>query len=53
MLLNEMICWTDVITTKLWPCAIKLAIDVGNNCPYDSGLKAIDSFSSTKGHIIV
>ena len=50
MLLNAMICWTDVITTELWPYAIKLEIDAGNNCPEDSGLTALESFSSTKGH---
>ena len=37
MLLNAMICWTGVITTELWPYAIKLAIDVGNNFPNGSG----------------
>ena len=41
MLLNTMICWTDVITTELWPYAIKLAIDVGNNCPDYSGITAL------------
>ena len=32
ILINEMICCTYVITTKLWPYAIKLAIGVVNNC---------------------
>ena len=50
MLLNAMICWTDVITTELCPYSIKLAIYVGNNCPDDSGLPALDRFLSTKGH---
>ena len=50
MLLNAMIFWTDVITTELWPYEIKLAINVGNNCPDDSGLTELERFSSTKGH---
>ena len=33
MPLNAMICLTEFITTELWPYAIKLVIDVGNNCP--------------------
>ena len=33
----------------MWPYAIKLAIDVGNNCPDDSGITALERFSSTKG----
>ena len=45
-----MILWTDVITTELWPYAIKLAIDVGNNCPKNYGLTALERFSSTKGN---
>ena len=45
-----MIFWTDVITRELWPYAIKLAIDVGNNCPDYSGLTALERFSSTRGH---
>ena len=44
ILLNAMICWTDVITTELWPNAIKLAIDVGNNCPEEYGITALESF---------
>ena len=50
MLLNEMICWTDAITTELCPYAIKLTIDDGNSCPEDSSLTALEHFSSTKGH---
>ena len=50
MLLNAIICWTDVITTELWPHEIKLAIDVGNNCPDESSLTALDPFLSTKVH---
>ena len=50
MILNAMIFWTDVITTALCPYAIKLAIFVGNNCPDNSGLTALERFSSTKGH---
>ena len=50
MLLNAMICWPDVITTELWPYATKLAVDIGNNCPDDSGLTSLEKFSSTKGH---
>ena len=45
-----MISWTDIITTELWPYAIKLEIDVDNNCPDDSGLAVIDNFTSTKEH---
>ena len=48
ILLNAMICWTDVITTELWPYAIKLAIGVNNNCHDNSGITALECFSSTK-----
>ena len=50
ILLNTIICWIDVITTEVWPYAIKLAIVVGNNCPYKYGIAAIDCFASTKGY---
>ena len=50
IILNAVICWTDVITKELWPYAIKLAIDVGNNYPGESGLTALEPFLSTKGH---
>ena len=50
MLLNAIICWIDIITTELWPYAIKLAIDVGNKCPDDSDITALEHFSSTKIH---
>ena len=45
-----MICWTHVLITKLWPYAIKIAIDVGNNCPDESVLTALERFLLTKGH---
>ena len=48
MLLNAMICWTDVMTTRLWPYAIKLVIDMGNNCPDDSGLTTLERFHQQK-----
>ena len=44
MFLNAMICWTDVTTTELWTYAIKLAIDVGNNCPDKYGLTVPERF---------
>ena len=50
ILLNAMIFWKDVITTELWPYVLKLAIDVVNNCPEDSGITALQRFSSTKGN---
>ena len=50
MLLNSIICLTDVITTELWLYTIKLTINVGNNCPDKSGITALECFSSTKGH---
>ena len=50
MRLNAMICWTDVMTTRLWPYTIKLAIDVGNNCPDNYSITELERFSSTKGH---
>ena len=37
----------------MWPYAIKLSIDVGNKCPDNSGITALDIFSSTNGHAIV
>ena len=46
ILLNVMTWRTDVITTELWPYAIKLAIDTGNNCPDESGLTVLYHFSS-------
>ena len=50
MLLNEMIFWKDFITTEWWPYAIKLAIDVGNKCPNNSGITVLERFSLKKGH---
>ena len=50
MLLNAMISWTDIITTELWPYAIKLSIDVVNNCPDNYSLTSLDHFPPTKGH---
>ena len=50
ILLNAMICWKYVIITELWKYAIKLAIDVGNNYPDDSGITALEHFLSTEGY---
>ena len=50
ILLNTMIFWIDVITMELCQYEIKLAIDVDNNCPDDSGLTSLEIFSSTKVH---
>ena len=53
ILLNAVIYWTGVITTELWPYAIKLAIGMGNNCPDESGLTVLERFLSTKVDTIV
>ena len=50
MLLNAIILCTDVTTIELWPYATKLVIDVVNYCPDDSGLTALERFSSKKRH---
>ena len=48
MHLNTMIFGTDVITAELLQYAIKLAIDVGNNCPNESGITALERFFQPK-----
>ena len=48
MHLNTMIFGTDVITAELLQYAIKLAIDVGHNCPNESGITALERFFQPK-----
>ena len=48
MLILAMTEWPDVITTELWPFALKLAIDIQNATPTDSGLSPEEIFTRRK-----
>ena len=40
--------WPDVITTELWPFALKLTVDIQNAMPTDSGLSPEEIFTGRK-----
>ena len=48
MLLDAMLKWPEVITTELWPYAIKLSSDITNSAPLENGLSPIELFASVK-----
>ena len=59
MLIHAMHKWPDIITTKLWPFTLKLAIDIQNAPPTDSSLSPEEIFtgresrSRTSTHLVV
>ena len=48
MLLDAMIKWPEMVTTELWPYAIKMSVDILNNCPFGNRLSPLEQFSEVK-----
>ena len=48
MLAHATILWPEIISDELWPFALKLAVDVHNATPGDSGLSPMEIFTGQK-----
>ena len=53
MLLHAIEKWLDEITIDLWPCTLRLAVDIYNSTPTESGLSPEEIFMSRRERTIV
>jgi hypothetical protein len=49
MLIHATISWPDIISDTLWPYALRLAVDLHNSTPTNSGFTPKEIFTGLKG----